>query len=81
MSGCIAKQTTRGRSQVWGVYDTERGSWPALVSGFGRVEQVHGSEEDAQAEADRLNRWMAEGGKDAKARAQQTATANKRESR
>lgn len=67
--GCIAKQTTLGRSKIWGVYDTERASWPALVPGFGRVEQAHGSEEDAQAEADRLNRWMAEGSKDAKERA------------
>lgn len=47
----IAKQ--RG-DKTWGVYDTERASWPALVPGFGAVQQIHPTEQAAQVEADRL---------------------------
>lgn len=43
--------------KLWGVYDTEVGSWPRQRPGIGVIEQDHPSEELAQAEADRVAKW------------------------
>lgn len=40
--------------QNWGVYDVERGSWPVLVAGLGKIAHPVASEDLAQAEANRL---------------------------
>lgn len=55
----VAKETTLGKRKVWGVYDAERASWPAQVPEFGKVKQDLPTEEEAQAEADRLNKFFA----------------------
>ena len=48
----VAKQRGDG---TWGVYDTERGSWPALLGApIGRVKQDHAVEGLADKEAMRL---------------------------
>jgi hypothetical protein len=52
----IVKPLKYGRHTLYGVYDTVKGSYPAITNEFGRVQQDHTTEESAQAEADRLNR-------------------------
>lgn len=49
----IAKESRLGRRTVFGVYDVERGSWPGIISGAGRVQQDHATEAAAEAEAQR----------------------------
>lgn len=52
----IAKQRLDAK-RTWGVYDTERAAWPATMRPpVGPVQQLHKTEADAQAEADRLER-------------------------
>lgn len=51
----IAKLKRFPRSVRWGVYDQHRASWPVRTPETGRVKQDLRSEEEAQAEADRLN--------------------------
>lgn len=50
----IVKPEQVGRRTLWGVYDRQRGCWPVTLAGFGRVKQDLDTEEEAQAEADRL---------------------------
>lgn len=47
----IAKQL----GKTWGVYDTQRGSWPTLSPDKGAVQQDFATEVEAQQEANRLN--------------------------
>lgn len=53
-----AKPRGEGRARTWGVYDRDRGSWPAQLPGFGRVQQDLPTEARAQAEADRLEQHL-----------------------
>lgn len=57
----IAKQTFLGKRKVWGVYDVDRAAYPGLLNGYGKVAQDHPTEEEAQAEADRLNNFYTGG--------------------
>lgn len=54
----IAKETTVGRHKLWGVYDVERASWPALIPGYGQVRQHMTSQEEAEAEAAKFEEWL-----------------------
>ena len=48
----VAKSYTQGRRVLIGIYDTQRGSWPALLRGVLRVPQNFGTGTEAQAWAD-----------------------------
>lgn len=50
----VARSQALGRDVVWAVYDRQRSCFPVTVAGFGGVRQAMATEEEAQAEADRL---------------------------
>jgi hypothetical protein len=58
----VPRPRTLGRNTTWNVYDRSKGSYPVHVPGFGKVEEGFRSEQDAQREADRLTKFVADGG-------------------
>ena len=52
----VAKSFGDGRQRRWGVYDLRTASWPVNRVPFGAVKQNIRTEEEAQTEADRLEK-------------------------
>lgn len=59
----VAKEHQQGRFTFWAVYDREKGSMPAILSGV-RVPQDHENRAEAERIAERMNEgWPHDGSK------------------
>lgn len=58
----VPRDRKTGRFTTWNVYDKAKGSYPVHVPGFGRVQEGFTNEKDALAEAERLEKFVADGG-------------------
>lgn len=48
----VAKRYRLGRRELFGIYDTQRASWPVMMSHLGKIPQNFPTEDAAQAWAD-----------------------------
>lgn len=58
----IVHERKQGRNTTFMVYDRARASYPAILAGFGRVQQTAATKEEAEAEAQRLEEYYTKGG-------------------